>query len=128
MGLVGSYSEDLSKTYSNVKVINDPKDLEKMESFEELMIDWIKQFFVCNNKSMPEFIILYREGLTEKQMRTQGKAEVEALNRIVARARDRVPGYQPQVIYIMVIKKASKRVYRPEKVQGKFAPTTMKNP
>lgn len=93
------------------------------------MIDWIKNFFVLK-KAMPDVILLYREGLTEKQLKTQGKAEIDSLLKIVERAKTRVPNYNPQVVYILVTKKASKRVYRPERAQnsGKFAPHTMKNP
>lgn len=129
LGFVGTYTEDLSKIYSNAMMVEDEKDLEKVDTFEKLMIDWIKNFFIAQ-KSMPDVIMLYREGLTEKQVQNQGKAEVEALTKIVARAKTRVPGYNPQIVYIMVIKKASKRVYRPERTQssGKFAPHTMKNP
>ncbi len=128
-GFVGTYTEDLSKIYANVALVENLKDLEKMEVFEGLMIDWIKYYFI-NQKCMPDAIILYREGLTERQIETQGRAEVEALKRIVERARTKVPNYQPQLIYILVVKRASKRVYRPERAQssGKFAPHVMRNP
>lgn len=110
-------------------MVQDEKELNSIETYEKLMIDWIKSFFVLK-KSMPDVIMLYREGLTEKQLNTQGKAEIDSLLKIVSRAKTRVPGYNPQIVYIMVIKKASKRVYKPERSQstGKFAPHIMKNP
>ena len=54
------------------------------------MINWLKFFFAQQNKKMPEVIILYREGLTDKQMNTRGKAQIEGLQRVVKRAQSRV--------------------------------------
>lgn len=67
VSLVGTYTGDLSKVYSNVTMAKDQEDLCKVKLFEDLMIDWIKYFFV-NQKAMPDIIMLYREGLTEKQV------------------------------------------------------------
>jgi hypothetical protein len=41
----------------------DLEELSKVKLFEDLMIDWIKYFFI-NQKVMPDIIMLYREGLT----------------------------------------------------------------
>ena len=40
------------------------------------MIDWIKFCFIEMKQKMPEVIVLYREGLTEKQFDSQGRAEI----------------------------------------------------
>lgn len=75
VAFVGTYTGDLSKVYSNVAMVKDLEELSKVKLFEDLMIDWIKYFYI-NQKVMPDIIMLYREGLTEKQVEAQGKAEV----------------------------------------------------
>jgi aubergine-like protein len=92
-------------------------------------VEWIKNF-KSKQENFPEIIIIYREGLTDKQIKTQSKAEIDALNNAIKRARSKYPNYDPEVIYILVSKRSSKRLYRPERTHGsgKFAPIIMNNP
>lgn len=59
VGFVGTYTANLSNVYANAIMVKEQEDLCKVETFEQLMIDWIKYFFV-NQKAMPDVIVLYR--------------------------------------------------------------------
>ena len=62
-------------------------------------------------------------------MNTRGKAQIEGLQKIVHRARSRDSSFNPQIIYVQVIKKTPKRVYKHEPITTqKFAPEVHKNP
>ena len=43
---------------------------------------WAKNY-VAVNKEGPQLIIVYREGLSEQQMKKQAKIEVDALKRVI---------------------------------------------
>ena len=43
---------------------------------------WAKNY-VSVNKEGPQLIIVYREGLSEQQMKKQAKIEVDALKRVI---------------------------------------------
>ena len=72
LGFNGTYSLDLTKVYSDCRVDIPNKENMGMEAFEDILINWIKRFF-AENSHMPSVIMLYREGLSNEQVKSQGE-------------------------------------------------------
>ena len=110
MGFVGTTTANQSKVYSDAAAVTE-QELELPETYEKLMSLWLKAFIT--NERLPDVTVLYREGLNLKDLETRGKAELEGLQRVVRRARDnKYLGFCPHIVYILVHKQVSKRLYR----------------
>ena len=95
------------------------------------MIGCLKKFKVDNNHHLPDYIILYRDGLTDKKLNSQGQAEVDGVKGMIERGRKIKEGYDPAILYITATTKSEKRAYLSSGTpgnQGKFAPPMYKNP
>lgn len=60
---------------------------------------------------MPSVLIIYREGLSEDQLRKQVFREVRILKKVIS---DKVPKnlkYDPEIIYVTVNKRSSIRIF-----------------
>lgn len=77
------------------------------------MIGWLKEYFKAEAKKLPSTIVLYREGLNEKQAEKVLQAEIqtfeEAFKEVSAKAK--VADYKPNFLYVLVNQKTGTRIY-----------------
>lgn len=60
---------------------------------------------------MPSVLIIYREGLSEDQLKKQIYREVRILKKVIAEKVPKVMKYDPEIIYVTVNKRASVRFF-----------------
>ena len=76
-----------------------------------MLLDWLKMFFKTN-KSLPEILILYREGVGEGQIKNIVDVEYPALQRAIETAGQKVKiNYNPKVAFLLANKKVPQRVF-----------------
>ena len=93
---------------------------------ENIFVAWAKNYYKLN-KSAPDIIMVYREGLSNTQIKHQVEPELEALKNAIKRVGEKIkkPNYSPEILYIVANKKISTRFFAPvDKNQnlGKFIP------
>jgi aubergine-like protein len=59
---VGTTNPDLNKFYINSKLME--PNQQRFDSLREMVISWVKAYCM-SNKSVPEYIIVFREGVGE---------------------------------------------------------------
>lgn len=77
------------------------------------MVNYIKAFFITENNKLPDTILLYREGLNEKQANKVLKDEIASFERAFERVRSKVKKtkWKPNFIYILVNQRTGTRIY-----------------
>lgn len=73
----------------------------------------MRKFFDSNKKSLPDVIILYREGLNDVQARQSLEAEITGLKAALdtASKKAKINNYEPKIQYMLVNKKVNTRMY-----------------
>ena len=76
------------------------------------MVNWAKNY-VSVNKSGPQLIIIYREGLSVQQIQRQVKGEIDGLRNVIKKigAKTANPNYNPEIIYTVVNTKINTRIF-----------------
>ena len=66
-----------------------------------------------NQKQLPNVLVIYREGLNEVQAKFQFEFEVQGLIKTIEKVRTmtKQPNYNPTIIYLLVNKKTSSRIF-----------------
>ena len=60
---------------------------------------------------MPSVVIIYREGLSEDQLRKQVYREVRILRKVISSKVPKSLNYDPEIIYVTVNKRSSIRFF-----------------
>ena len=106
---VGTLDNEFTKYFSLAKLM--PSNSQSIEPLQDIMIKWIRTYFKRNN-TLPDTLIVYRDGVGEGQIVRILDMELPALDKAVATAAAKVkPGYQPEVIFLLAIKKVSQRMF-----------------
>jgi hypothetical protein len=109
---VGTRSNDLTQHYSDYETIQQ-KEFIPEAVLSKFVSGWLKEYFKTEGKKLPGVILLYREGLNEKQA---GKVLAEELN-ILHKAFEEISGkakiadWKPKLIYLLVSQKNGTRAY-----------------
>ena len=69
LAFVGTINDDSTKVFSDVKMGIKKKEELPLKMLEGIFVEWAKSFFQTNGRTVPDVIILYREGLSDHQAR-----------------------------------------------------------
>lgn len=79
IAFVGTTNKDLTAYFSDCKQVKHKTDLSSA-LFEGLFIQWVQNWFINNGKkTLPQVLVIYREGLNEVQAKLQFEQEVNGL-------------------------------------------------
>jgi len=71
LAFVGTTNDKLSQVYSDSKFgITQKEEIAKAD-FEKIFMEWAKNYYFNTGKTCPDCIIVYREGLSDQQIKTQ---------------------------------------------------------
>lgn len=78
-----------------------------------MFTSWIQNYYIKNQKTLPNTLVIYREGLNDVQARHQFEIEVQGLlNTIeVVKQKTKTPDYKPNIEYLLVNKKPNSRIF-----------------
>jgi aubergine-like protein len=106
---VGTVDVELTHYYSSAKMM--PSNSQSIEPLQDMMLKWIRAWFK-RNTSLPDTLIVYRDGVGEGQIVRILDMELPALNKAVQAAAAKVrPGYQPEIIFMLANKKVPQRMF-----------------
>jgi aubergine-like protein len=119
MSFVGTTNKDQSEIYTHCRYGMRRKDYLPDLEFELIFNYWLKTYYDKSVKIvdgaekhfMPSVLVIYREGLSEDQLKKQIFREVRILKKVI---REKVPKslrYDPEIIYITVNKRVSTRFF-----------------
>lgn len=114
LAFVGTINSECTKVFSDCKIGIKDKENIPVDTLEEIYVSWAKHFFQTNNKKVPDMIILYREGLSDKQAASQlPRMEIPALDNMVNKIGDKtgVKNYRPEIMIVTVNKKINSRYF-----------------
>lgn len=114
LAFVGTINNDFTKVFSDCKLNIQARESIPVENLESIFIDWAKSYYQNNNKTVPDSIIIYREGLSDAQAKTQlTVAEIPALNNMIKVIGDKTKtkNYNPELMICLVNKKISSRFF-----------------
>ena len=81
---------------------------------EEMFIEWAKKYYRNSDRTRPDVIILYREGLSDAQAKDQlPRSEIPALENMVKiiGSKTNKEDYDPEVYVVLVNKKINTRIF-----------------
>lgn len=130
LAFVGTINGECTKVFSDCKVGIKDKENIPVEVLEDMFVNWAKGYFQTNNKKVPDHIILYREGLSVPQTKTQlPKMELPAMYNMIKEIekKTKTPNYNPKLTIITVNKKVNSKYFNvgKESGQNKFVPELM---
>lgn len=106
---VGTIDNEFTKYFSSAKLM--PNNAQSIDAMQDIMIKWIRSYFKKNN-TLPDTLIVYRDGVGEGQIIKILDMELPALNKAVATAAAKVrPGYNPEIIFLLANKKVPQRMF-----------------
>ena len=115
IGLCASFDDNFTRYYSRIKV--QKKGQEIMLNISSLVSDAIKKYFQANNKSLPDTIIFYRDGVGEGQFREVREIEIPSILQGFAKIS---PDYKPKFCEVIVTKKINDRFFVPNGGGAKY--------
>jgi len=112
---VGTTNNDLTKFYSCPKLME--MNHQRFDNLREMVINWVRAY-CTTNKAVPDYIIVYREGVGEGSVQSIMELEVEVVKKavIIIGEKMKIPNYQPGVAFILVNRKINQRLFS---AQGK---------
>ena len=66
LSFVGTKNKDLNEYYNDCQMITSKEQL-SVVFFKDIYLKWIRSYFDKNNKRLPNCIVIFREGLNDKQ-------------------------------------------------------------
>lgn len=126
LAFVGTINNECTKVYSYCKYGIKKKEEIPKAIFEAMFVNWAKNYYMLNN-DVPSTILMYREGLSLKQIEVQLEPEVEAMYTMIKKISEKTkkPNYNPDFVYMTVNKKINGRFFTPSSnthSEGKFIP------
>ena len=120
LAFVGTTNPELTKVFNYCKVGFPSKESIPIAEYESVFKNWARSY-VLANKAGPESIIVFREGLSVEQIKTQVKNEVAALKSVVKIIGDKIgkENYNPEQLYVVVNKKINTRIFDEQGKGGK---------
>ena len=119
VAFVGTINKDLNGYFSQCKLLEKKQDNSKA-LYTTIFTQWIQNWFMANQKNLPEVLLFYREGLNAVQAKIQLELELDGLESTIekVKAKAKKPNYKPVIVYILVNKKPNSRIFEGQK-QGK---------
>lgn len=106
---VGTIDNEFTKYTHSTKLI--PRNSQRVESLESMMLKWIRSYFKRNN-TLPDTMIVYRDGVGEGQIAGIATVELPALQKAVRRAVEKIRvATEPEVILVFANKKVPQRIF-----------------
>lgn len=106
---MGTINNNFTQYFSRAKLM--PVNTQSINSLEDIMTKWIQTYFK-KNTSLPDTLIVYRDGVGEGQIVKILDMELPSLQKAIETAAKKVrPGYSPEVIFLLANKKVPQRMF-----------------
>lgn len=107
---VGTNNNDMTTYYTSSKLME--MNQQRFDNLRDMIINWVKSYCQAN-KNVPEYIIVYREGVGEGSVQNILDLEVEVVKKavIVIAEKMKIPNYSPGVAFILVNRKINQRLF-----------------
>ena len=77
-----------------------------------MMRGWLKALYKDGGSSLPELLIVYRDGVGQGQIKNIIDVELPALHKTIASvAKEKLPGYNPGIAFILANKNVPQRIF-----------------
>jgi aubergine len=114
VAMVGSTNNIQTEIYNYCQTDLLNRDALPREVLEQFYNHWIWQFFQ-NERSLPDTLIIYREGLSDSQLRRTLAGELEVIESVVGgysgKELNNFLPYRPEIVFLTVNKKINSRFY-----------------
>ena len=114
VGMIGTTNQEQTSVYTYCMVGLSKREQVAMQIYCNFFEKWLSRYLTCTGK-LPDTIIVYREGLSEAQIKRSVGEELEQLYAVIEqKIRKAVPNYKdynPEVVYMTVNKKVSSKFY-----------------
>lgn len=98
MAFVGTINNECTKVFSDCKIGIKDKENIPVKDLEDIYVNWARSFYTTNNKQVPNLILLYREGLSDQQIKSQlPRTEIPAIENMIKifGERTKTPNFNP---------------------------------
>lgn len=114
MAMVGTTNETLTSVYTYCMVGLGKREQVAMQIYCNFFEKWLSEY-LARTKRLPDTLIVYREGLSDAQIKVTVGQELEQLYYVIEqRIRKYVKGYEkynPEVVFMTVNKKVNSKFY-----------------
>ncbi|XP_026198190.1 piwi-like protein 2 isoform X2 [Anabas testudineus] len=104
MGFVASVNSSLTRWYSRVTFQSPTEEL--INGFRVCLLAALQKYFEVNH-TLPEKIVVYRDGVSDGQLKMVERYEIPQLIKCF----DTFPSYEPKLVFIVVQKRISTNLY-----------------
>ncbi|XP_061585786.1 piwi-like protein 2 [Cololabis saira] len=104
MGFVASVNSSLTRWYSRVTFQTPTEEL--INGFRVCFLAALQKYYEVNH-NLPEKIVVYRDGVSDSQLKMVEQYEIPQLIKCF----DRFPSYEPKLVFIIVQKRISTAFY-----------------
>ncbi|KAK2902445.1 piwi-like protein 2 [Channa argus] len=104
MGFVASVNSSLTRWYSRVTFQTPTEEL--IHGFRVCLLAALQKYFEVNH-NLPEKIVVYRDGVSDGQLKMVEQYEIPQLIKCF----ETFPGYEPKLVFIVVQKRISTTLY-----------------
>ncbi|KAM6931274.1 piwi-like protein 2 [Xenentodon cancila] len=104
MGFVASVNSSLTRWYSRVTFQTPTEEL--ISGFRVCFLAALQKYYEVNH-NLPEKIVVYRDGVSNSQLKMVEQYEIPQLIKCF----DRFPSYEPKLVFIIVQKRSSTTLY-----------------
>jgi aubergine-like protein len=108
---VGTTNPDMTKYYSNSKLMNTNE--QRFAGLQDMVINWVRSYCLTN-KTTPDYIVVFREGVGEGSIQNIMECEVAVVKKAVSVIGEKmkIPNYNPGVAFILVNRKINQRMFQ----------------
>lgn len=122
--MVGSTNCTQTKIYNYCQTGLQSREAVSLDALEQFYNHWIWEYYQ-NEKKLPDTLVIYREGLSDSQLKRNLATELNIIESVVGgysgREMSQYKKYEPEIVFLTVNKKVNSRFYRGNTVKQIYA-------